>query len=155
MTGTSSRQTMSTSEPHSSRVPPIDRDAESLTMSLQRPTTYAAEKFRRFGYVPLWYFPELGLPGSRQRQRVQWRPLRCHQNQRQLPLPPWLIPAGWPESYAKVLFTFFWQIENHEDKGIAGGKETLLLYQARARKAWHDELKLPISSISPSSMTRR
>jgi hypothetical protein len=30
------------------QLPPIYRDAESLTMSLQRPTTYPAEKFRTF-----------------------------------------------------------------------------------------------------------
>ena len=53
----------------------------------------------------------------------------------------WLIPAGWPEDYAKILSSFFEQIANHEDKDIAEGKETLLLYQDRARKAWHDELK--------------
>ena len=53
----------------------------------------------------------------------------------------WLIPTGWPEDYAKTLTTFFWQIENHEHKNIPRGKETLLLYQARTRKAWHDELR--------------
>ncbi len=53
----------------------------------------------------------------------------------------WLIPAGWPEGYAKIISSFFWQIENHEDKAIVDGKETLLLYQAQVRKAWHNELK--------------
>ncbi len=53
----------------------------------------------------------------------------------------WLIPTGWPEDYAKILSSFFWQIENHEDKAIVDGKETLLLYQACLRRAWHDELK--------------
>jgi hypothetical protein len=37
--------------------------------------------------------------------------------------------------------------------GITEGKGFLLLYQARARKAWYDEPKLPISSISPGSIT--
>lgn len=53
----------------------------------------------------------------------------------------WLILASWTEGYAKVLSSFLWQIENHEEKSITGGKDTLLLYQARTRKAWHDELK--------------
>jgi hypothetical protein len=66
----------------------------------------------------------------------------------------WLIPASWTEGYAKVLSSFFWHIENHEDKGIAEGKETLLLYQARARKAWHDELKTDHFSTSPNSTTK-
>ena len=29
-------------------------------MFLRRPTTYALEKFRRFEYVPLWYFTDEG-----------------------------------------------------------------------------------------------
>ena len=53
----------------------------------------------------------------------------------------WLIPAGWPTKYAKVISTFFWQIENHEEKSFPGGKDMLLLYQACVRKSWHDELK--------------
>jgi hypothetical protein len=31
----------------------------------------------------------------------------------------WLIPEGCPEAYAEFLTSFFWQIENHEGKGIA------------------------------------
>jgi hypothetical protein len=42
------------------QLPPIDLDAKSLTMSLQCPTTYAIDKFRKFEYVPLGYFTELG-----------------------------------------------------------------------------------------------
>ena len=53
----------------------------------------------------------------------------------------WLTPSGWPEEYVKVLTLFFWQLENHEDKMITDGQETLLLYQARVRMAWHNELK--------------
>ena len=53
----------------------------------------------------------------------------------------WLAPLEWPQIYAKVLSSFFWQIENHEEMDIDRGKETLLLYQARQRWAWHDELK--------------
>jgi hypothetical protein len=51
------------------------------------------------------------------------------------------MPSHWPEDYAKVLTTFFYLIENHEDKGLDGGKDALLLYQARMRRAWHNELK--------------
>ena len=36
----------------------------------------------------------------------------------------WFISACWPEGYAKILSSF-WQIGNHEDEGIAEGKETL------------------------------
>jgi hypothetical protein len=41
-------------------LPPIDLEAESLTMSLQRPTTYAIERLRKGEYVPLWYFTDQG-----------------------------------------------------------------------------------------------
>jgi hypothetical protein len=154
------------------QLPPIDLDAESLTMSLQRPTTYAIEKFRKFEYVPLWYFTEQGCQTADKDKASNedlWDVTKTSDNRLSLrtaaanrPSPNalsdeqltweqfmdanhllcrWLIPAGWPEGYAKILSSFFWQIENHEDKGIAEGKETLLLYQARARKAWHDELK--------------
>jgi hypothetical protein len=37
-------------------LPPIDLEAESHTMSMQHPSTYAIEKLWKFEYVPLWYF---------------------------------------------------------------------------------------------------
>lgn len=42
------------------QMPPIDMKAQSRTMFLRRPTTYALEKFRGFEYVPLWYFTDEG-----------------------------------------------------------------------------------------------
>jgi hypothetical protein len=38
----------------------------------------------------------------------------------------WPIPEGWPEAYAKVLTSFFRQIENHDGKGIAEGTKPAL-----------------------------
>jgi hypothetical protein len=141
-------------------------------MTLQRPRAYAIEKFRKFEYVPLWYFKEQGCQAA-DRDKASKDDLRDvtktsdnrlslrtaasnHPSSNALSdeqltweqfmdanhlLCRWLVPAGWPEGYARILSSFFWQIENHDDKSIAKGKETLLLYQARARKAWHDELK--------------
>ena len=154
------------------QLPAIDLDAESLTMSLQHPTSYALERFRKFEHVPLWYFTEQGCQAADKEQASNedlWDVTRTSDNRLALRtaasnraspnalndeqltweqfmdanhlLCRWLIPAGWPLDYAKVISSFFWQIENHEDKGIPGGKDTLLLYQARVRKAWHDELK--------------
>src|SRR6267154_3717963 len=40
------------------RVPqllPVNLEAKSCMMALQRPPTYAIEKFHRFEYIPLWY----------------------------------------------------------------------------------------------------
>jgi hypothetical protein len=131
--------------------PPIDLEAKSRTMALQRPTAYAIGRLRKCDYVPLWYFTDQGCqlslctaasncPSSNvlSDEQLTWEQfmdanrLLCR----------WLIPAGWPEGYTRVLSSFFWQIENHDDKGIPNGKETLLLYQARTRKAWHDKLKV-------------
>jgi hypothetical protein len=53
----------------------------------------------------------------------------------------WLIPAGWTEGYAKVLTPSSGRSRTTRTKGIAEGKENLLLYQTRACKAWHDALK--------------
>jgi len=141
-------------------------------MALQRPPTYAIERFRRFDYVPLWYFTEQGCQAADKDKTSHedlWDVTRTSDNRLALrtasanrPSPNaltdeqltweqfmdanhlmcrWLIPAGWKEDYAKVLSSFFWQIENHEDKGIPEGKETLLLYQAHTCRAWHDELR--------------
>jgi hypothetical protein len=154
------------------RLPAVNLDAESHTMSLLRPTTFAIEKLRRFEYVPLWYFTQQGRQAAdkdRASNEDLWDVTKTSDNRLSLrtassnrPSPNalsdeqltweqfmdanhlfcrWLIPAGWPEDYAKILLSFFWQLENHEDMGNPEGKETLLLYQARTRKAWHDELK--------------
>jgi hypothetical protein len=154
------------------QLPPIDLEAESRTLSMQRPTTYAIEKLRKYEYIPLWYFTIQGCQATDRDKAANddlWDVTKTNDNRLTLrsatsnrPNPNaltdeqlsweqfmdsnhllcrWLIPLGWPEGYAKVLLSFFYQIENHEDIGIDEGKETLLLYQARARKAWHDELK--------------
>ena len=145
------------------QLPPVDLNAKSLTSHLQRPTTYAIEKFREFEYVPLWYFTEQGCrdtangdlwevtitsdnqpslrpaasPNALSDEQLTWEQFMDANHL----LCRWLIPAGWPEDYAKVLSSFFWEIENHEEKYTPYGKETLLLYQARVREAWRDELK--------------
>ena len=132
--------------------------------------TYAIEKFCKFEYVPLWYFTGCQAADKNKASNEDlWDITKTSDNRLSLrtaaanwPSPNtlsdeqltweqfmdanhllcrWLIPAGWPEGYAKILSSFFWQIEIHKDKGIADGKETLLLYQACACKAWHDELK--------------
>ena len=46
------------------QLPPVDLDTKSRTLSLQRPTDYAIEKFRKFEYVPLWYFTEQGCQAA-------------------------------------------------------------------------------------------
>jgi hypothetical protein len=154
------------------QLPPIDLEAKSRTMALQRPIAYAIERMRKHEYVPLWYFTEQGCQAADRdkasnddlwdvtktsdnrlslRTAASNRPSSNALSDEQLTWEQfmdanhlfirWLIPTHWPVEYAKLLSSFFWQIENHDDRTIAEGKETLLLYQARTRKAWHDELK--------------
>ena len=153
-------------------LPPVDLNARSLTEDLERPTSYAIERLRKFEYVPLWYFTEQGLraadkdksynedlwdvtktsddrlslrptatnrpnPNALDDEQLSWEQFLDASNL----LCRWLIPADWPEDYAKLLLSFFYRIQNHQERNILKGKETLLLYQARARKAWHEELK--------------
>ncbi len=154
------------------QLPPIIMGSKSWTIALHQPTMYAIDKFRKFEYVPLWYFTEQGcqLTGKEKAShedlydltRTSDNCLTLRTATSNCPSPNalsdkqltweqfmdashlfcrWLIPAGWPEGYAKILSSFFWQLENHEDKVIVDGKETLLLYQVHVCKAWHDELK--------------
>jgi hypothetical protein len=147
-------------------LPPIDLEAESHTMSMQHPSTYAIEKLRKFEYVPLWYFTIQGCRAADKEKTVDqdlWDVTKTSDNRLALRTASsnrpnanalsdeqlnweqfldgnrhysrWLTPAGWPEDYVKVLSSFFWQIEIHDDKGIEEGQETLLLYQARVRRA--------------------
>jgi len=142
-------------------------------MTLQHPTAYAIERFRRHDYMPLWYFTEQGCQAADRDKASNddlWDVTKTSNNHLSLRTAAsnhpstntlsdeqltweqfmdanhlfcrWLIPAGWPVDYAKLLSSFFWQIENHNDKAIAEGKETLLLYQACIHKAWHDELRV-------------
>jgi hypothetical protein len=155
------------------QLPPIDMKAKSIITSLLRPSTFALEKFRKYEYVPLWYFTEQGCQSADKEREFSediWdftrtsddrialraatanRPSSYALSDEQLTWEQfmeanrlfcrWLIPGGWPENYAKLLINFFWQIESDERKTVPRGKDTLLLYQARIRKAWHDELKM-------------
>jgi len=109
--------------------------------------TYAIEKFYN---VPLWYFTEHDCQVADKDKTSNgdlWDFTKTSDNHlslwtatfSRLSHNTWLIPANWPEGYINMLS--FWQMENYEEKGIAEGKETLLLYQVSASKVWHDELK--------------
>jgi hypothetical protein len=121
-------------------------------------TAYAIDRLRKCDYVPLWYFTEKDCQAADRDKAFNDDPwdviktsdnclsLRTTASNPQLQcverrfadtweqfmdanhlLCRWLTPAGWLEGYARVLSSF-WQIENHDDKGIPEGKETLLLY---------------------------
>lgn len=50
--------------------------------------------------------------------------------------------AGWPTEHRTAMATFFYRIENHPSRmqGDSHAQEILVIYQARARRSWHDML---------------
>lgn len=152
------------------RLPPIVPGSKSLTAFLPRLSAFALEKLRKFEYVPLWYFTKQGQrvadedrsgdddslvltriednslalrpancpsPDALEDHQLTWEQLLdCH-----IFFLKWLQASNWPLDYCKLLATFF-RIVDHDSEGISDGKETLLLYQARMRRIWHQEIKL-------------
>ena len=50
--------------------------------------------------------------------------------------------AKWPAKHVNALTQFFLQLEMHPFRSRPHGERILILYQARARRDWHDKLKL-------------
>ncbi|KAK6987600.1 hypothetical protein R3P38DRAFT_2805784 [Favolaschia claudopus] len=50
--------------------------------------------------------------------------------------------AKWPKDYVMALAQFFYNLDNHVMRHEPHGEKTLLLFQARVRREWHDQLKL-------------
>jgi hypothetical protein len=50
--------------------------------------------------------------------------------------------ANWPAKHVNALTQFFLQLEMHPFRSRPHGERILILYQARARRDWHDKLKL-------------
>jgi len=50
--------------------------------------------------------------------------------------------ANWPAKHVNALTEFFLQLEMHPVRNRPHGEKILILYQARARREWHDKLKL-------------
>jgi hypothetical protein len=49
--------------------------------------------------------------------------------------------ANWPSSHIKSLAEFFLNLEIHPTRNRKHGENILLIYQARVRRNWHDQLK--------------
>ncbi|KAK7020814.1 hypothetical protein R3P38DRAFT_2534730 [Favolaschia claudopus] len=49
--------------------------------------------------------------------------------------------AKWPKEYIMALAEFFFHIDSHPMRHEKHGEKTLLLFQARVRREWHDQLK--------------
>jgi hypothetical protein len=118
------------------QLPAFDPEAESLTNSLQRPITYAIDKLRRFEYVPLWYFTVQGRQAVDEDKAFSeevWDVTKTSDNLLSLRTAASNRPN--PKALSDEQLTW----EQFMD--IAGGKETLPLYQARQRRTRNDELK--------------
>ncbi|KAJ7662769.1 hypothetical protein DFH06DRAFT_947017, partial [Mycena polygramma] len=49
--------------------------------------------------------------------------------------------AGWTERHIKSMATFFYLLNRHASRELDHGEAILLIYQARARREWHDSLE--------------
>ena len=49
--------------------------------------------------------------------------------------------ASWPNKHIDALAKFFWNLENHPIRTNENGNAIALLYAARIRHQWHDDLK--------------
>ncbi|THH11295.1 hypothetical protein EW146_g8098 [Bondarzewia mesenterica] len=111
-----------------------------------RPSSFAIEKLDKGEYVELYYFTKEGIEEANDRgmgmdvkkddeltweqfERARWNFCECVTN------------AGWPEAHVKALSGFFMALTSHAHcVEPPYGPRALLLYQARVRRAWHDEL---------------
>ena len=55
---------------------------------------------------------------------------------------PWMTKYQWSEKAITTFAQLFTELELHPLRHQDFGKRTLIIYQARARREWHDKLKL-------------
>ncbi|CAA7269079.1 unnamed protein product [Cyclocybe aegerita] len=52
-----------------------------------------------------------------------------------------MVDAGWPEEHVMALGVFFLELDKHPISDLEGGETAVLLYQARIRCRWMEDLK--------------
>ncbi|CAA7270001.1 unnamed protein product [Cyclocybe aegerita] len=52
-----------------------------------------------------------------------------------------MVDAGWPEEHVMALGVFFLELDKHPISDLEGGETAVLLYQARIRRRWMEDLK--------------
>jgi hypothetical protein len=137
-----------------------------------RPSAYALRRLIEFDYAELWYFTQEGCVDVMRQQTlnedtfgltkvddvVSFRPvsaLKASKNViqdidltwRQMEIAKTTLiqhvtKHGWAEKAITALAQFFMNLEVHHYRQRAYGEHALLVYQARVRRNWHDQLKL-------------
>jgi hypothetical protein len=150
----------------------FDMDLSIEDFIIPRPAAYALRRLDEFEYVELWYFSQEGCVDASANQRTQHedtfgltkvdemlslRPvasLKASKNVIQDVDLTWRqmtiarttfiqqITERWPPKHVNALALFFMNIETHPYRLRSLGERSLISYQARARRNWHDQLKL-------------
>jgi hypothetical protein len=137
-----------------------------------RPSAYALRRLADFDYAELWYFTQEGCADAMHQHTqnedtfgltkvddmVSFRPvsaLKASKNViqdidltwRQMEIAKTTLiqqitKSGWAEKAVTTLAQFFMSLEVHHYRQRAYGEHALLVYQARVRRNWHDQLKL-------------
>lgn len=136
-----------------------------------RPSAYALRRLTDFDYAELWYFTQEGCADAMHQQTqnedtfglskvddmVSFRPvsaLKASKNVVQDVDLSWrqmeiakttliqqITKCGWADKAITALAQFFMNLEVHHYRQRAYGEHALLVYQARVRRNWHDQLK--------------
>jgi len=136
-----------------------------------RPSAYALRRLADFDYAELWYFTQEGCADAMHQQTqnedtfgltkvddvVSFRlvsALKASRNVVQDVDLTWrqmeiakttliqhITKCGWAEKAITALAQFFMNLEVHHYRQRAYGEHALLVYQARVRRNWHDQLK--------------
>lgn len=137
-----------------------------------RPSAYALRRLAEFEYAELWYFTQEGCADAMHQQTqsedtfgltkvddmVSFRPVSALKASKSVvqdvdlswrqmeiaktTLIQHITKCGWAQKAVTTLAQFFMNLEVHHFRQRAYGEHALLIYQARVRRNWHDQLKL-------------
>ncbi|KAF8808236.1 hypothetical protein BYT27DRAFT_7255740 [Phlegmacium glaucopus] len=149
----------------------FDNDQAIDDFILPRPAAFALRRLDDFDYVELWYFSQEGCVDASINHHTQHedtfgltkvdemlslRPvasLKASKNVipdaelswRQMTIARTTLVRNlanrWPTKHIQALAHFFMNLETHPYRHRPFGEKSLLIYQARARRNWHDLLK--------------
>ena len=121
-----------------------------------RPSQYALDRLEVFDFVELWYFTLEGYADAVS-QPLSWNEDAFGPSKNVIPdsklsfrqlsmakhaLIRLMRRYQWSEEVVNTFVQFFTQIEIHPYWQRDYGEQALLMYQARARREWHDQMKL-------------
>ncbi|KAJ7152338.1 hypothetical protein C8R46DRAFT_1302569 [Mycena filopes] len=136
-----------------------------------RPSPFAVKKLDEFLYIELYYFSPEGCADAADQQRsvaedgfalahtddalalrpissfrasrnvikdnLTWRQMEMGANG----LLEQMTRSGWSDKHTRSVATFFYNLSRHPFRELKHGEVILLIYQASARRDWHDALR--------------